>query len=147
MAEEGSVATPGVGGSWTVTVPSVILGLFFVALGGAKLAALDMFVAQFQAWGYPTWFVYVVGFAEIIGGSLLFIPSARVIGAVVLILVMIGAAGTHILAGQWVSAIVPVVILLTLVWITRRMAWLYQQADLAANESMHASSLSRPPVT
>lgn len=127
-------------GWWAMTVVSWLLALVFLASGGAKLIAPEMIVEQFQAWGYPAWFVDVVGVTEVLGGLLLLAATTRVVGAALLIVVMIGAAGTHILAGEWVSTVAPVALLALLVWITRRMAWEYQKDDLSAGEQIHAPS-------
>src|SRR5882672_5961781 len=40
---------------------SVLLALLFLLAGGSKLIAPEMHFKDFQEWGYPIWFVFVVG--------------------------------------------------------------------------------------
>ena len=46
-----------------------ILALVFLASGGAKLAGLDFEIQAFTRWGYPIWFMYLTGVAEVAGES------------------------------------------------------------------------------
>lgn len=141
MSKEGSrSANNKSAGWWTMTLLSGLLGLIYLASGGAKLAGLEMVVEQFRGWGYPRWFVDVVGLFEIVGGLLLFVPATRLAGALVLIVIMTGAAGTHIIAEEWVSVATPVVLLAALVWITRRLAWERQRRSLPAGEELRVAS-------
>lgn len=129
------------GGWWAMTIVSWLVTFVYLASGGTKLFAPEVFAAKFQAWGYPLWFMTVVGLVEVLGGLLLLAAATRLWGALILVVVMIGAAGTHMLAGEWVGTVAPVVLLALLVWITRRMAWEHQREDLAGGgEQIHASS-------
>ena len=126
-------------GWWAMTIVSWLLGLVFLASGGAKLAGVELMVQQFEGWGYPRWFVDVVGIVEVIGGLLLFIPGLRVLGALALIVVMIGAAGTHIMAGEWANVALPVALLALLVWITRRAAGERRDQEYSASDEIHVA--------
>ena len=67
---------------------------------GIGLAGITKFVAAahwrdlFAAWGFPQWFLPVVGALEIAGAVALLIPRLSLYGALVLGSVMIGAIGT-----------------------------------------------------
>lgn len=124
---------------WPLTILSWLLGLLFLGTGGAKLAGLPMVAAQFEGWGYPLWFVDAVGMAEVLGGLLLFIPAGRLVGSLLLAIVMVGATGTHIMAGEWASVPVPVVLLAALAWIMARISRRQQQAELSAGEEIHVA--------
>ena len=98
-----------------------ILALLFFATGGTKLVDFPSHVASFAKWGYPAWFMYVIGSVEVISGLLLIFPFTRYYGATLIVIVMIGAIFTHIQAGEWSFVGVSVLILLfTLIISIRR---------------------------
>lgn len=90
---------------------ALILGAVFMGTGIAKLAGVPYFVETFREWGYPPWFLVAIGLVETTAGVLVLIPATRALGAAIIAAVMVGAIGTHVLAGQWVMAPVPLVTL------------------------------------
>jgi uncharacterized membrane protein YphA (DoxX/SURF4 family) len=52
---------------------------------------------KFVAWGYPAWFSFVIGAAEILAGAMLVLPRRRFIGAAVMLFILPGAIATHII--------------------------------------------------
>ncbi len=104
-------------------VLAVLLGIFFIAAGGAKLMGSPSQVEHFAQWGYPFWFLYLTGFIEVGGGVSLFIPKTQWYGIVVLISTMVSAALTHLKAGEMGAVPVPLVLLgllLVLAWVMRK---------------------------
>jgi putative oxidoreductase len=100
----------------------VLLGIFFIAAGGAKLMGSESQVEHFAQWGYPFWFLYLTGMIEVGGGLCLFIPKTQWYGMVVLSITMVGAALTHLRAGEMGAVPVPLVLLgllLLLAWMIR----------------------------
>ncbi len=100
-------------------VLGVLLGIFFIVAGGAKLMGSPSQVEHFAQWGYPFWFLYLTGFIEVGGGLCLFIPKTQWYGIVVLSVTMVGAALTHLRAGEMGAVPVPLVLLgllLLLAW-------------------------------
>jgi putative oxidoreductase len=93
----------------------IVLGAMFVMAGGAKLMGQHSQVEHFAQWGYPLWFLYLIGIIEVGGGICLFIPKAQFYGIVVLSITMVGAALTHLRAGEMGAFPVPVVLLCLLV--------------------------------
>ncbi len=87
----------------------------FIMAGGAKLMGQHSQVEHFAQWGYPLWFVYLTGLIEVSGGICLLIPKAQFYGVVVLSVTMVGAALTHLRAGEMGAFPVPVVLLCLLV--------------------------------
>jgi len=86
-----------------------ILALLFLAVGTAKFTS-PICAKLFVDWGYPSWFRLVVGVVEICSGlGLIFARTRRYAGAA-LILVMCGAAGTHIIHPEWPRVVVCVVL-------------------------------------
>ncbi|HEX5009559.1 MAG TPA: DoxX family protein [Planctomycetota bacterium] len=90
---------------------ALILGVVFLGTGITKLAGMPYIVQTFHEWGYPAWFRIVIGLMETAGGVLVLIPATRILGATLISLVMVGAIGTHVLAGQWGMVPVPIVTL------------------------------------
>ena len=102
---------------------SVLLGIFFIAAGGAKLMGSASQVEHFAQWGYPLWFLYLTGIIEVGGGICLFLPKTQWYGIGVLSITMIGAALTHLMAGEMGAVPVPLVLLgllLLLAWMIRK---------------------------
>ena len=100
----------------------VLLGGFFIVAGGAKLMGSPSQVEHFAQWGYPFWFLYLTGVIEVGGGLCLFIPKTQWYGIVALSITMVGAALTHLRAGEMGAVPVPLVLLgllLMLFWANR----------------------------
>ena len=100
-----------------VTIIAVILGVLFLLSGAAKLVGAEMTAQMFAAFGYPMWFMYVVGAFEALGGILLFSGGRRFIGSLILAVIMVGAVGTHIVHAEYAMAILPAILFAVLMWI------------------------------
>lgn len=92
----------------------VLLAAVFVLAGGMKLAAVEFEVQGFAHFGYALWFMYAIGVLELGAGlALLFrrsvAPAALLLGAV-----MVGAAFSHLRAGDGVLLALPALALLVL---------------------------------
>lgn len=92
-----------------------ILSLFFAGGAAGKLVGSQEMVEAFHAWGYPEWFMYMVGAVEILGAMLLLFPRKNMLGApfrfwgaLGLAVIMVGAVGTHIVHAEYLSALLPV---------------------------------------
>ena len=86
-------------------VLQVALGFYFIQIGlGYIFAPTAQLLADFTRWGYPLWFVPVLGVVETaIAVGLLIGTRERYIGALAalaLAVTMIGAVATHLLAGD-----------------------------------------------
>src|SRR5262249_55399373 len=81
---------------WTL---SALLALAFVGSGLMKFLSAEM-AGHFAGWGYPSGFHLLIGGLEIIGGLLLLVPTAAPWATWVLATVMVGAALTHLRAGE-----------------------------------------------
>ena len=73
-----------------------LLAALFAIQGIMKLTRSPAWISRFNAWGYPDHFYLVVGLAELLGAIVLLIPRLTKFGALMLIVVMGGAAGTHL---------------------------------------------------
>ena len=93
----------------------IVLGGMFILAGGAKLMGSHSQVQHFEDWGYSLWFLYLIGIIEVGGGICLFIPKMQYFGIIVLSIIMVGAAGTHLMAHEMSAFPVPLVLLALLV--------------------------------
>lgn len=103
-------------GAWTA---SIILAIVFFLSGGSKLMNMDAAREMFtQVWGYPLWFMFFIGIVEVTGAILVLIPKVAAYGGALLTIDMIGAVGTHIMAGQWLFMFVPLIVGAIAVYVT-----------------------------
>ena len=94
-------------------VISVLLALAFLAAAFAKLTGHEMMVGNFARYGYPLWFMYFVGMAELAGAIGLFVKQTAFWAAACLGVLMLGAVGTHFINDP-VTQAVPAIVLLIL---------------------------------
>lgn len=93
---------------WILTA---FLTAIFLTAGGTKLAGLPVQADNFARWGYPGWFMYVVGVVEAGGAIALLAPRIAGFAALLLCGTMVGAALTHLLHDEMTAAPVPLVLL------------------------------------
>ena len=93
-----------------INVISYILAFIFLLSGGAKLAGLEFELVAFERWGYPVWFMYLTGIAEVSGGVALAANILRRYAAPSLSLLMIGAIATHVRHSEWPMLMIALVI-------------------------------------
>jgi uncharacterized membrane protein YphA (DoxX/SURF4 family) len=96
-----------------------VLGLAELAAGGTKLAGADSQVEVFEQLGYPQWFRLVTGGLELLAGVGLLVglvgqPRLALGGSVLAVVVLIGALGSHVRAGDSAGEMVPAAVLLVL---------------------------------
>lgn len=100
-----------------VTFGSVVLTLIFVLSSVPKFISLESVLVSFEAWGYPSWFMYTVGAIEFVGGVALLSTAAAPLAATALAGVMIGAMVTHLVQGAFGLAVIPAVLFVALSYI------------------------------
>jgi hypothetical protein len=91
-----------------------LLTAVFLAAAGMKFAAVPFEVAGFTHFGYPVWFMYAVGAVQLIGAILLWTRGCVGYGALLLSVLMVGAVGSHLLAGDPALMPLPAFVLLIL---------------------------------
>ena len=73
--------------------------------GLRKFTSMDVWRDLFENWGYPFWFLIVIGVAELGGAVLLLVPALAAYAAVGLTVVMVGSLATELfnekLFGPW----------------------------------------------
>jgi uncharacterized membrane protein YphA (DoxX/SURF4 family) len=101
-------------------VLSALLAAVYLLTGGMKLAGTEEVASNFGKFGYPLWFSYLVGLGEIGGALLLFASQVASYAAGFLILIMLGAAFSHLRVGE--SPAIPLVmaaLLAVVAWLRR----------------------------
>jgi putative oxidoreductase len=107
----------------SVWVLVVILALAFAGAGMAKLLSAPMMVAEFALFGYPQWFLYVVGSLEVLSAIFFLLPRLRAVATAVVVCIMVGAIFSHVTHGQFGMAIGPLVLLVLAIALGSLQGW------------------------
>jgi putative oxidoreductase len=112
-----------------IWVIAVLLAALFAFAGLPKLMGDPQAVEGFRKGGFPDWFRLFIGAAELAGAVGLLIPRLRFWAASGLLIIMVGAVGTHLRAGDSPDKVAPAAIALALLALV---AWLTRPRKLAA---------------
>lgn len=105
------------------SLPAWLVAAFFVVGGIGNIFISAENAANYMRWGYPDWFHYVTGILELATAGLLAWHPTRLWGAALGGAIMIAAAVTTLVHGEYAHATAPLVVLLLLAlvaWIVRR---------------------------
>jgi len=94
MSDGGTTKKAGQIFLWVVTVA---LGALMLLAGTSKFMQPEMWVTNFEGWGYPGVFAYVVGTLEVAGALAFFVPRLATYAGVLIAVIMCGAAATLIM--------------------------------------------------
>ena len=83
--------------SWTL---AAFIAFGFLFAGITKLAGTEMQIKNFESWGYPLWFRFPIGLAELIMAVTILIPAYRTLTIYVTFIWTLAAVITHLQAGQ-----------------------------------------------
>jgi len=100
-----------------IWIASGLLALVFGFAGASKLMSQEVQVDNFMRWGYPFWFLYVVGAWEVLSAIAVLVPVARFYGATWLHLAMYGAIVTHALHGEYLMIVTNAVLMTLAAWV------------------------------
>jgi len=78
---------------WVLITAFVVPGFIF---GFKKLTGNKQSVEHFKKWGYPLWFMHLLGFAEITGSSLMLFNPTRMYGIAIFPVILAGAIYTNV---------------------------------------------------
>lgn len=119
MAKTALVKVAKIVGTW---IPAVFLILVFIPQGLAKFSDTSGWAAAFRQWGYPDWFRMLIGALELGAALLLLLGRTAAFGAIIIIVVMLGAWATHLIleGGRHMTSEVVPLVLATIVLIVRR---------------------------
>lgn len=85
----------------------LLLAAVFVSAAGMKLAAAEFEVLNFERFGYPSWFMYAVGIAQLLGAISLWVRGYVAYGALFLAAIMAGGVVSHLRVGDPVVMAAP----------------------------------------
>jgi putative oxidoreductase len=104
---------------WLITL---FLAYIFLRQGVSKFSDTSGWAGAFRAWHFPDWFRVLIGVVEVAAAVLLFVPRLVRVGAVMIVVVMLGGMATHVWWGhprQMTSEVLPLV-LATVLAVVRR---------------------------
>ena len=107
---------------WALWIPTLFLVWVFAQQGFAKFSNTSGWARAFHAWHFPVWFRILIGALEVSAALLLLTRRTASVGAAIIVVIMLGAMGTHVFTGrpgQVTSEILPLT-LATVVLIGRR---------------------------
>jgi len=106
-------------GTW---LPAVLLVLIFVPQGLSKFNDGSGWARAFRVWGYPDWFRITIGVLEVLAAILLIGGRTAALGAITIIVVMLGGMATHLIfeGGRHITSEVVPLTLATIVLVIRR---------------------------
>ena len=104
---------------WLITV---FLAYVFLRQGFAKFSDDSGWARAFRVWHYPDWFRILIGVVEVTAVVLLFIPRVALVGAIMIVIVMLGGMATHLWWGQprYITSEILPLVLATLVALGRK---------------------------
>ncbi|MDA0366984.1 MAG: DoxX family protein [Proteobacteria bacterium] len=106
---------------WVLTALAVVA---FAGAGLSKLSGSADMVTAFNAFGFPLWFMTLVGLAEVAGAVVLLLPPIAFIGGLGLMGVAGGAFITHMASGDSFGTAIPSIVLFVLItvvtWLSGR---------------------------
>jgi len=99
----------------------VLMGALFLFSGAMKLAGHPSMVQEFETVGLGQWLRYFTGLLELVGGLAVLAPPVSGLGAIILLVVDVGALIAQItsLHMDWIHPIVIGALLLALVYLQR----------------------------
>lgn len=104
-----------------IWVLRALMAALFLFAAFAKLSSMQMEVDAFAMLPVGQWFRYLVGLLELAGGICVLIPTISGLGAIVLLVVDVGAFFAQILFlhQDWIHPIVIGAILVALIYLQR----------------------------
>lgn len=111
-----------------IWIPAILLILVFARQGWSKFSDTGGWAVAFRHWGYPDWFRVTIGVTELLAAVLLALGRTAAFGAILIIGVMLGGMGTHVVfdgGRHLTSEVVPLVLASIVLAVRRR-----QVADL-----------------
>ena len=113
---------------WLITA---FLAWVFLRQGFAKFDDGSGWARAFRVWHYPDWFRILIGVVEVLAVVILFIRRYAWIGALMIVVVMLGGMATHIYWGQprYITSEVLPLVLASVVGIGRRRTFLAAHAE------------------
>jgi len=114
---------------WIITV---FLAYVFLRQGIAKFSGDSGWARAFRAWHYPDWFRILIGVIEVSAVLTLFVRRFALVGAVMIIIVMLGGMATHVWWGQprYITSEIFPLVLATVVALGRKRLFLVSDREV-----------------
>lgn len=93
-------------------VITALLSLAFLITGIMKLTGAEMVRQGFESWGYPIFFMYIIGLCEVAGAIGLWLRRFSYAAKVCIIILMVGAVLTHLVFDSFQEAMTPIVLII-----------------------------------
>lgn len=93
-------------------VITVLLSLAFLGAGIMKLTGAEEMRQGFENWGYPIFFMYIIGLCEVAGAIGFWLRRFSYAAKVCIILLMAGAVLTHLVFDTFQDAVPPIVLII-----------------------------------
>jgi putative oxidoreductase len=116
-----TIDAPSRGMMITLWVLRVLMAALFLFAALAKLTSQPQIVEGFALLPVGQWFRYIVGLMELVGGVAVLVPAVSGLGALLLLVVDVGAFFAQILFmhQDWIHTIVIGAILVALIYLQR----------------------------
>lgn len=75
---------------------TLMLTYVFLTQGSSKFSSTSGWARAFDHWGYPVWFRVAIGVVEVLAAVLVLWPRTAPVGAALIVAVMLGGMGTHL---------------------------------------------------
>ena len=95
-------------------ITQILLAVLYVLAASGKLMSRPQWIELFRKWGFPNRFYLIVGALELLGAVGLLIPRLTRYAAFGLIALMMGAAATHLINGEGLQVLRPLIFILFL---------------------------------
>ncbi|GJM22470.1 MAG: hypothetical protein DHS20C15_23850 [Planctomycetota bacterium] len=92
----------------------LLLAAFFLFMAGKNLTGDASMAADFERWGFPDGFRVFTALLQIVGALLLLASATTFPGSLLLLVVLLGAVGTHLVHDPPSSLLSPLLALLVL---------------------------------
>ena len=93
-------------------VITVLLSLAFLGAGIMKLTGAEDMRQGFEGWGYPIFFMYIIGICEVAGAIGMWLRRFSYAAKVCIILLMAGAVLTHLVFDTFQEAMAPIILII-----------------------------------
>ena len=110
---------------WKVYVVYLLSALLTFGIGVSgvqKLLGAQTWIDQFNTFGYPLWFMYLIGVLQVVGVIGLWLPRTRAWAAAGLGIIMLGAAFSNFRIGAYtfiIPNLVLIVFAVLVIWFSR----------------------------
>ena len=93
-------------------VITALLSLAFLGAGIMKLTGAEEMRQGFENWGYPIFFMYIIGICEVAGAIGLWLRRFSFAAKICFIILMAGAVLTHLVFDTINDAVPPIILII-----------------------------------